>query len=364
MKKDTHGKLHKALRVTIFMIMIIVGLMVVVLLVMAIYQRITTGSWLEVMGVAPYTDSNQEFYRGKTFWDLLELMIIPAILAVGLFWLNQSARRVELEIAGKRDEAQRERDDERDHEAALQAYLDKMTELILKQELSTSRSEDPVRDVARSRTLTVLRVIDGTRRGLILRFLYEAGLINKTNTVVNLRGADLSGAALYRANLYNANLDEVILDGADLREAVLEAATMSRASLEKADLRKASLRWASLREACMRGTILEQAVLIAANLDLANLEEAKLAGASMNRAVFSDANLRNADLSGANLNETSLFGANLSGAKLRNSEINTTNFYWVDLTNAELKGTVVSDSQLAQARSLERTKMPDGSTHS
>jgi hypothetical protein len=44
-------------------------------------------------GLGPYIspphpkDSN--FQRGKTLWDWLQLLIIPVVLAVGGFWLNQ-----------------------------------------------------------------------------------------------------------------------------------------------------------------------------------------------------------------------------------------------------------------------------------
>jgi len=88
------------------------------------------------------------YIQEKTVWDIWELLIIPVCLAIGaaLFaWIEQKSER---EIA-----------DNNQQENALQAYLDKMTELILERGLQPSECESSdksgyglVRDVARART--------------------------------------------------------------------------------------------------------------------------------------------------------------------------------------------------------------------
>ena len=65
-----------------------------------------------------------------------------------------------------------------------------MAELLLEKKLRTTENKE-VRNVARTRTLAVLRTLDGTRKGIVLRFLKEAGLIDKEKTIVDLEGADL-----------------------------------------------------------------------------------------------------------------------------------------------------------------------------
>jgi len=329
---------------------------VIIPLIIAIYERIATSSWNEITGIMPFVDPKQEYYRGKTLWDLLDLLIIPLVLALGAFGLNQSARKVELEIAKNRDEIERHGRKEQENETALQNYLDKMSQLILEQGLAKSLSENPIRDVARSRTLTVLRVLDGSRKGLLLRFLYEAELINKSSTLVDLRGADLSGANLHMVNLYNANLTEVVFTGANLEEAILEGANLSKSNLENANLCKASLRWANLSEANLTSVNLRQASIVSANFDLANLTNAIITNASVIQSIFSDANLKNANLSFSNLNGTSFFGANLTSADLHHAQMNDVNLLWADLTQADLTNTAVTKEQLVRTRSLENTK--------
>jgi hypothetical protein len=52
-----------------------------------------------------------------------------------------------------------------------------MHELILDKRLRKSEEDDEIRNVARARTLAVLRSLDGNRKGHVVRFLCEAGLM-------------------------------------------------------------------------------------------------------------------------------------------------------------------------------------------
>jgi uncharacterized protein YjbI with pentapeptide repeats len=138
----------------------------------------------------------------------------------------------------------------------LQAYIDSMSELLLDKGLSKSVEYAELRKIARVRTLTVLQHLDGRRKGTVLQFLNESGLIDKDQKIIDLTRADLSGADLLGAFLLGAGLDSTnlreahliaanltiadlrgtMLDNADLRVAVLSKADLSFASLIKADL--------------------------------------------------------------------------------------------------------------------------------
>jgi len=61
---------------------------------------------------------------GKKFWDYLELLIVPAALAVGVYLLNRAQQEREQAV-----ESQRAQDE------ALQAYLDHMSQLLIEQPL-------------------------------------------------------------------------------------------------------------------------------------------------------------------------------------------------------------------------------------
>jgi uncharacterized protein YjbI with pentapeptide repeats len=260
----------------------------------------------------------------KTYWDWMELLVIPVVLATGAWWLNKSERENEREIAEKNRKEDREIADERRNQSTLEAYFDRMVELLLEHDLMDNESEREVLStIARTRTLAVLRSLDGRRKGHVVQFLYESGLIGPDRVVVNLRGADLRGANLIGANLARANL---------------EHSNIVRAALCGADLSKADLNEADLTEADLTGACLVQTKLRGANLRRANLHRARL----------SKADLVWANLQRAYLDETYLTEADLHGT---------------DLTKADLYRALVTDQQLAQAKSLKGAIMPDGTKH-
>jgi hypothetical protein len=68
---------------------------------------------------------------GKTLWDWLQFLIIPAVLAVGGFVINLTISRGEQEAAKQRAITEREIANDNQREATLQGYIDKMSELLL-----------------------------------------------------------------------------------------------------------------------------------------------------------------------------------------------------------------------------------------
>lgn len=186
----------------------------------------------------------EEVQAGKTGWDYFQLagaVAVPIVLGFGGFWLNQQEqRRVEAreEQDQKRAEAnltlERQRAEENIREEALQTYLDRISELLLSNNLGKPYPENnPAQDIARARTLTVLERLDkdGERKGAILRFLYEAELLKGDKPVVDLSKANLNQANLFYANLTKANLTDANLTKANLIGANLEQANLTDADL-------------------------------------------------------------------------------------------------------------------------------------
>jgi uncharacterized protein YjbI with pentapeptide repeats len=121
-----------------------------------------------------------------------------------------------------------------------------MTELLLKEKLRTTENKD-VADVAKVRTLSVLRGLDPKRKGMVILFLSEAWLNyihygnNPAKIVIDLDGADLSGidlagkplvhAKLTNTNLSMANFQGTIFDGCDLSHSNLTYANLQGCDL-------------------------------------------------------------------------------------------------------------------------------------
>src|SRR5436305_2057714 len=148
---------------------------------------------LVVIALAYIFNVNVPGLRGKTLWDWLQLLIIPLALAVIALLFNRANSRTERQIAKQRYEQDQQIALDKQREDLLQAYLDRIAELLLKESLRTSPSEE-VRNVARVRTITVLFQLDARRIGYVFAFLRETGLMSEepNSGIIILSGANLS----------------------------------------------------------------------------------------------------------------------------------------------------------------------------
>jgi uncharacterized protein YjbI with pentapeptide repeats len=264
-------------------IFVFVGIVLVI--VMIVLGYLLNWHWTGLV-----SETSEPKQHAKTLWDWLQLLIIPLVLAVAALLFNLANTRTERQIAL-----------DKQHEDLLQAYLDRISELLLKENLRTSPSEE-VQNVARVRTITVLTQLDARRVGYVFAFLREAELMSATK--------DDNAISLKNADLHAVNWSQ-----ADLRGADLSGANLNGAYLQRADLRQA------------------------------NLSGADLSGANLSDAIFFRTSYVPRALSGTIILPNS---ANLSGA---------------DLSGANLSGAKFTDEQLAEVRSLKGAIMPDGKPH-
>jgi hypothetical protein len=173
-----------------------------------------------------------------SLWDWMKLLIVPAVIAAGGLWFNRQQRERELEIAREQRERELTIADRRAQEEALQVYLDQIGNLLLDKDEPLRQSEEGNEGppVARARTLTVLRRLDGNLRASILQFLHESGLISKNRVVVDLRGANLRKVILYQADLSGVKLSNTLLNRAYLYQADLSKANLNKVKLNGAYL--------------------------------------------------------------------------------------------------------------------------------
>lgn len=286
------------------------------------YTAVITGVGILAYIILETIRAKNTGFETKTLWDWMELLVIPLVLATGVFYLEHSEREIERQRAEERARLERQYADERakreemnaqerarfdrlhaeerahlereiaadiQQEATLQSYLDRMADLLFKENLRVSENSE-VRHVARIRTLTVLRALDENRKRIVLIFLHESGLIGP-RAVVDLQGADLFEAELGKIELLGANL--------------------MRADLGKAKLFAADLQYTNLRDA----------ILVNCQLSESNLSEADLRGANLAGADLEKANLNRADLRGANLHNANLSHVNLQGARIEAGQL-------------------------------------------
>ena len=375
----------------LLMVGVVVLLVGVVALIYGVYQL----KW-DWTGFNEHIGPNRQQYQpARTLWDWLQLLIIPAVLAIGALWFNAQQRKVS--DAESTDNQQ---------ETALQDYIDKMSEFLLKksefllkEQLHESQSEEDKskeryqvpqeyeveKDIARVRTLTVLRKLDSVRKGSVLQFLHESSLITIQKPDIDLSGVDLSRVDLSVADLSDVdlsvpdmsdasgvNLSDVDLSGANLTQANLALANLARAKLTKAILIDADLRGVHLNSTNLKWAYLNDAKLCAITQDIdgvskkrdQKLWDALHSAANLSEADLSEAHLHEADLTNAKLIKAILSGADLTGANLKGANLTDADLSGADLTGANLKGaTGTTKEQLEQAKSLKGATRPDGSKH-
>ena len=406
---------------------------VIVLIILIILGYIFNWDWTglnatDVTSTPQKPTSILVYQPGKTLWDWLQLLIIPAVLAVAGYVINLTISRGEQEAteqrakserkaAKKRAKTEREIAKDNQREAALKAYINEMSELLLEKNLRESTVTDEVRTIARIRTLTVLPRLDGKRKRNLLQFLYDAGLIDRKHQIIDISDADLSdadlrGVILYRdkwiidnslnkksftkveadlsgvdlrnANLNGANLNGVKLGAANETQLIIELDYYNNgtniASLRGAKLVHARLCGADLGGVDLHGADLSQAILGGAYLMLADLSEANLHGADLSIKAFIEAytpygedppdtiefngaNLKLVNLQGANLTEANLTDAKLYQADLSKANLGGANLRGADLREANLTDAIITPEQLKKVKSLKGATMPDGSIH-
>jgi uncharacterized protein YjbI with pentapeptide repeats len=279
------------------------------------------------------------FVARKSLWEFLDLLIVPLALAIIGFGFTFIQDNRQQKIEDQRAESAIKIEEQRAQNAALQAYLDQMNDLILDRKLlkvnkgvPEHERGDPVHTLAQARTTTAITQFDGENNQAVTRFLSDSGLLTEPALLAK---ADLEGAKLHKAVLQEANLAGTILKGADLHEAALINADLSAKDTE-ANLTRADLSKAALQEANLTHCTLDEATLTNSTLQRADLSRASLKDANLSHAALQNADLSSAYLSGADLTDANLTDADLTDAKGWTRE------------------------QLSAARSLEGATMPDG----
>jgi uncharacterized protein YjbI with pentapeptide repeats len=324
-------------------------------------------------GFYGYVDTKGDYHRGKTLWDWLQLLIVPIVLATAALWFNHASQRNLMLI-----------EEDRSKEDVLQDYFSGMENLILNNSLIDARLSDNavVLDIARAKTITVLRVLDEPRQSAVFQFLRDSGLsdfllINATMRKMSFDGCDISHVNLTEAemnmtsfvdaSLMGASLNQAYLIEADMRRAILDGAKMERAILTDANLSRAYLIVTDLSGAYMRGVNLSDAIFDTSKLNKADLRNANLNGADLFDTDLSGAKILGTDLRNTNLNEAhinlarydsltkwpkgydyinsgaigpkaSLVGANLSGLILDRLDLQEANLERVNLSGSTLSG--------------------------
>lgn len=93
-----------------------------------------------------------EHQPGKTFWDWLQLLIIPLVLLLVGALFSYQQNQASLQMSERQHQTDLQIAQDQQQETLLQGYLDHMSDLLLNGHLRDSKPGAVVRDVARVRT--------------------------------------------------------------------------------------------------------------------------------------------------------------------------------------------------------------------
>jgi uncharacterized protein YjbI with pentapeptide repeats len=297
--------------------------------------------------------SKKSGVTGSEERDWIEILVAPLVIGVIATFLTAAFSfyqwKAQNAIEDRRAKSAQRIEEKRTNDAALQAYLDEMGNLILNRDLQGNPSKD-VLDLARARTTTVIRRLDAEGNRDVTRFLSDSGLKDQDLLYfadlpgAKLKGAILPGANLGLAKLHKANLSNAFLLAADLRDANLSCTHV----IQTPDFTKGANTICPPRS----GADLSGAVLLSTKLRSADMRGVDLTDADLNRA-----NLSRADLTNTVLEDANLQGANLQGAHLEDADLED-----ADLEDANLqKAQGITEEELAQeSLNLQGAIMPNG----
>ncbi len=313
-------------------------------------------------------------FKGKTFWNWLELLFVPFLLALGGIWIDNRLDEREREIAKDQVSSQKLLGYYREVKSSIKELNQEIIEIA-----ESGSKIEGMRDIAKSKSIsdlqvatnlvkdsndistilndarlqvhTLLEELDRERKGKLVKYLYDLQLIQERcevkqsgskyyhyclEPVISLVGSNLSNT-----NFSNHNLSKVKFERANLRESNLTGANLFEANLEGADLSGANLDGANLRNAKIN--------FKTTRLDSKPLLIYKLVNPTpiLDTRSF-DFNKENTNKE-KDLSKSNLHGVNFANTDLRNFNFKDTNLTSANLRNAQLQGADLSGVKLEAA---------------
>jgi hypothetical protein len=330
---------------------------------------------------------------GKTVWDYLDLLFVPAVLAigatVGASWFNLEQSKRQTAAEKEQAKAAEDAETQRAQSDALQAYITEVGNLITEYiELSTEQPElqSDITD-AESKHAEAEREYAEAEREYAAKLIDLERTQNEYEEEIKymLEQPPAPGAPGYGKRWVNPKYyRELIEDRARevenyrrrseggarqaeiLRRELASVKQRARGSENRYTVRRSVIRAQTLtalervgeqhKRAIMRLLSEAEVVQVEVGTDeerIIQLRDADFSGADLTYMHLAQNSLQSIRFTKANLAGTNLTNANLSNADLTDA----------DLSNANLTNARVTQDQLAKCKSLSGVTMPNGSKH-
>jgi uncharacterized protein YjbI with pentapeptide repeats len=219
-----------------------------------------------------YSGENPGDSRLRTITTII-LVALLILIGTGVIWNGIQERMLLEALRRQQGTTQQQVAQAQQQETILQAYMDKISDLLVHDKLLQAKVTDPAKIATDAYTHDALPRLDADHKAELMRFLYQTKLLSNDSTIIDLKDVDIHGAHMSGIDIRDTYLVGANLSGADLRNATLSDATLTFTNLAGANLSHADL------HACdMHNTNLAGADLTGANLrDVIGLQDAQLA---------------------------------------------------------------------------------------
>jgi len=219
-----------------------------------------------------YKKANNAESRRRAIPSLI-LVALLILIGTGVVWNGIQERTMVESLSRQQSTTQQQIAQAQQQETILQAYMDKISDLLVHDKLLQAKAADPAKIATDAYTHDALPRLDADHKAELMRFLYQTKLLSNDNNIIDLKDVDIHGAHMRNIDIRDTYLVGANLSGADLRNATLSDATLTFTKLSGANLSHADL------HACdMHNTNLAGADLTGANLrDVIGLQDEQLA---------------------------------------------------------------------------------------
>ncbi|MCA9941861.1 MAG: pentapeptide repeat-containing protein [Ardenticatenaceae bacterium] len=362
----------------------IIAVLVLTLIVFLLLQFFDWG-FKEIL-IENSSTSEVGFYQPpKTVWDILEVIILPAVVALVIFHLDKRDKNVKQQIAN-----------EERRQIALTGFIDRVSDLVLNhfegQRLEENRNAKQIYNMLRAWLTEIVKDLDGVRKGQLVQLLHGFELLSSMQYEENdnennelkaiLDGVDFSGVILKSAKLEEIDLLNASMEDADLKDVELRNSQFKNTNLSRANLNNVNLTDSCLNSVFFENSTFENVQLNNALIEVVNFSNTHFTKVYLNHArvsqnnewdteiksihadnaIWTDVRLDEANLDNAFLEKTQFIKTSFLNVRLVNANLQESNLSGCDLTGANLTGSTLQKANLKGA-TLVRTNFSKCKLH-
>ena len=290
-------------------------------------------------------------FQKKSFWDWLQLLIVPLMLAFGGLYVNYAFETRDKQIAeeGKKQEL-------------LKDYFSKMQTLILAEKTLPKSNNKPTgspsldqnqpklspesQAIAKALTFAVLDELDGKRKGKVISYLADSKLIIEDPTLKSKS----------EINLEHANLKDIVLQDVVMPFVKINNADMTNARLDNVDLSNSDLADSDLSEATLKNVKLIEAKVYGVNFTKTNLTGVNFSNTDLNNSNFYNATLDNITFSSFTILDQACFSEQ---PIITNMDTNSREFWKKEIRQKKIRK-IASQSECKPPQETHKKQSTEG----